>query len=161
MVRKSNGWVIVINNPTEYDMHMLWHFYNNKMQVEHCIIGNEGFIRAPFSGGKPRTPHMQCAVWFTAPQSFKDLKRVLPRAYLDQLKFDYTAAVSYCRKEGYFMEVGDQYYAQRQQDLLRNSKMSEPERNSVYHIPTTRFEEMVTFDAYITNRYQNKAPFLS
>ena len=149
MVRKTNGWIIVINNPTEYDIHMLWHFHSNGMQVEHCIIGKEGYITPAFSVGKARTPHMQCAVWFTEPQSFKDLKRVLPRAYLDQLKFDYMAAVSYCRKEGYFEEVGDQYFAQGQQDLLRDSKMSEPERNSVYHTPINRFEDMVTKDVSI------------
>jgi hypothetical protein len=127
---KSNGFSITINNPrparliegamvpAESDFVSTLKMHNIVVGVEviHYIVGYEGgysreSIRKnnfrELHGYKPLTPHLQCAIYFKDPKSFKEVKKIFPRAHIERLRLPYVAAWFYCKKEGVYDQKGD------------------------------------------------------
>lgn len=101
--RKARHYVFTLNNPTYVEMVA---FDNQcvKMTVpviDYMIRGYEGF-------GEGRTPHIQGAVCFSKPVSWRQAKEYLgPRTHVEPVKTLFSSAIYYCRKENDFKEFGN------------------------------------------------------
>jgi hypothetical protein len=129
---KSNGYALTINNPkparlvqdnsvvipaeSDFVTTLRCHDMTVGKEVVHYIVGYEGgYSREAYrknnfremKGYKPLTPHLQCAIFFREPKSFKEVKKIFPRAHIERLRLPYVAAWFYCKKEGVFDQRGN------------------------------------------------------
>lgn len=129
---KSNGYCLTINNPqparfvqsgsslipAESDFVSTLKSHNMTVgdEVVHYIVGYEGGYSKEshrinnfreMKGYKPLTPHLQCAIYFKDPKSFKEVKKIFPRAHIERLRMPYVAAWFYCKKEGVYDQKGN------------------------------------------------------
>lgn len=129
-------WVLTINNPGELDPYQV--LYENKTLIDYMVVGKEGFpkdYRKPDfvpEGCKARTPHLQMAVCFTFPLSFKEIKEMFPRAFIERVKHQFTNAAQYCMKENNYKVYGSLKAAQALQNEIRESKRTEKARDDVF-----------------------------
>lgn len=88
--------VFTINNPTEADESTLLEQVDQL--VEYVIMGDEV--------GETGTHHIQGYCQFTKPLSLSAVKKLLPRAHIENVKGTQKQAIDYCKKDGHFDEYG-------------------------------------------------------
>lgn len=89
---RSKNWCFTINNWTEDDVDQLM-----ALDVSYLIVGKEG---------KEKTPHLQGYMVFKKQMCLKGVKKLLPRAHLEQAHGTSQQASDYCKKEGDWKEIG-------------------------------------------------------
>lgn len=92
---RSRAYVFTINNYTEED----------EAGVALCgatytIYGKEV--------GDSGTPHLQGYLWFKNARAVTSVKKKLPRAHIEVRKGSHQQARDYCKKEGNFVEFGEE-----------------------------------------------------
>lgn len=92
---KSRSWCFTINNPTEEDRSDI---HDLIAVAEYVIIGNEI--------GEQGTPHFQGYCEFQHARTLNGVKRILKRAHLERRRGTPQEAITYCEKEGDFIEHG-------------------------------------------------------
>lgn len=94
---KSKHWCLTINNPTREDRDLIQTHQN---LFAYYVFGNEV--------GEDGTPHMQGYAVFVNRVYLTGAKKVFPRAHLEikAKKSTFVEAITYCKKEGDFMEYG-------------------------------------------------------
>lgn len=112
------AYVLTINNPTADEVWTLTHttflvdhLMKHGATLVHAIIGDEGTAGPndkwrSLHGYKPKTRHFQCAFWFGEKHTFKEVKAMFPRAFIERVKYHYLAAVLYCKKEEQYVQHG-------------------------------------------------------
>lgn len=89
-VEGRRGWAFTINNYTEEDLQCVDRLAEKSL---YCVIGYE---IAPETG----TPHLQGYVYFKSARSFKSVKKVLPRAWIQAAYANAQKNRDYCTKGG-------------------------------------------------------------
>ncbi len=91
--QKSKHWCFTINNPTpdEVDLH--------DSRFAYIVVGEEV--------GDTGTPHLQGYVCFTTRQRLTQVKKIFPRAHLEMKRGTVIEAITYCKKDGDFVEFGE------------------------------------------------------
>jgi len=93
----ARGFCWTINNPNEWDKIDV-----NKCQehrsFKYLCYGNET--------GEGGTFHLQGYIHFLAPVGFTAVKKLLPRAHIEKRRGTVEQAISYCKKDGDFIEYG-------------------------------------------------------
>lgn len=82
----SRGWCFTINNYTDEEYKSL-----GSIECKYQIAGKEV--------GEEGTPHLQGYVYFDTLKSLKQLKKLYPRAHLEQTKGSALSNIRYCSKE--------------------------------------------------------------
>lgn len=101
--RKSRHYVFTLNNPTYPEMVA---FDNQCVKltvpvIDYMIRGFEGY-------GQNKTPHIQGAVCFCKPVTWRQAKEYLgPRTHVEACNSLFSASIHYCRKEGDYKEFGN------------------------------------------------------
>jgi len=95
MASRALEFFLTINNYDLGDVEQMHHLHLTGV-IEHAIIGYEG-------AGK--TPHLQICTRFVCYTSWKHVKQMFPRAHIEICR-NYGAAIWYCKKEGYYQEIG-------------------------------------------------------
>lgn len=85
---KARGWCFTINNPTTEDE---TNVKTLQQIAQYLVVGNEV--------GDCGTPHYQGYVYFPNPRSFSGVKKLLPRAHLEQAKASPHENAVYCKKQ--------------------------------------------------------------
>lgn len=92
---KATCWCMTINNPMP--------------------LKNDGFIDKMFLGyvvgyehgdDPHRTPHLQCAMIFKSPKTFRQVRVLFPRAHIEPMRDRWKSAGSYCMKDGNWRSFG-------------------------------------------------------
>lgn len=91
---KSRNYCLTLNNYSEAD----YLAYLN-MECKYIIVGKEV--------GEQGTRHLQAFVMFENQRAFNSVKKMFPRAHIEQLISTPVQAMEYCKKEGMFEERGD------------------------------------------------------
>lgn len=87
---QSRRWCFTLNNPSEVE----------RVSIE--VLAHSAFVTALTYGreiGESGTPHLQGAIVFKIPQRFNAVRKMLPRAHLEQMKGTSKQAFDYCHKE--------------------------------------------------------------
>lgn len=116
---KHVAFVLTINNPNYPEQCIpedLTFLQNHG--ILYLVSGMEGL-----SFG--RTKHMQICLCFTKPKSWKEVKTIFPRAYIDHLRYDFDLACDYCKKEGFYQTFGDMDIAKK---LIHELKVKQENR---------------------------------
>lgn len=97
---RSRAYVFTINNWTEED----------EAQVAMCgaqytVYGKEK--------GDSGTPHLQGYMYFKSARTLKSISKKLPRAHLEVRKGSHEQARDYCKKDGDFIEFGEEPMSQK------------------------------------------------
>ena len=90
---KSKHWIITINN---YKNELIT--YYNPAQMKFLILGKEK--------GEDGTPHLQGYVCFINRKHLTGAKKLFPRAHLEIKYGTVSEAITYCKKDGNFLEFG-------------------------------------------------------
>jgi len=83
--KRSRGWVFTINNPTSK-------INESNMKGYYMVYQKE-------KGKKKGTPHFQGVIYFKSARMSKQVKKMLPRAYVDVMRGTLEQAEKYCTKE--------------------------------------------------------------
>jgi len=95
MAIRSRGWCFTCNNWTEDDITKL------QIDYEYLIYGKEV--------GDSGTPHLQGYIHFKSQRTFKSLQKKMGCSFhIEKRKGSVLQAVDYCKKEGDFVEFGNQ-----------------------------------------------------
>lgn len=91
---QSRNYCFTINNwnQEEYDTAL-------SMRCKYIVIGKEI--------GKEGTPHLQCFVTYKDVKKFSAVKKLLPRAHIEEMKATPLLASNYCKKENDWEERGE------------------------------------------------------
>lgn len=87
---KTRAWCFTINNWTDEDPDLCLALYEEH-GARYVIWAEEK--------GESGTEHLQGFVYFKNPRALKGVKRLLPRAHLEQMRGTPKQAADYCRKE--------------------------------------------------------------
>lgn len=90
---RARGYCYTLNNYTLEEVKEL-----KALDVTYHILGYET--------GENGTPHIQGYLYFKNKKSFKQLKKLIPRAHVEQQNGSIQQAADYCRKDNNFEEVG-------------------------------------------------------
>lgn len=88
--------VFTINNPTEEDEELITSSIDDKLA--YVIYGHEE--------GDTGTYHLQGYAQFIDRLSLSALKKIFPRAHLENVKGTQQQAIDYCKKDGHYDEYG-------------------------------------------------------
>lgn len=92
-MKQLRNFVFTLNNPTDdeiSELHLLGYSY--------LIIGHEK--------GKNGTPHIQGYCELTTRKSFDRIRKLIPRAHIENRFGTQDEAIDYCKKDGIFIEYG-------------------------------------------------------
>jgi len=102
---KHVAFVLTINNPIYSELNFVNDLtFLQENGIVHVVSGEEGL-------GFGRTRHLQICLCFAKPKSWKEVKNIFPRAYIDNLRYSYVLACDYCKKEGFATVFGDMQIA--------------------------------------------------
>lgn len=104
---KYRNIVFTINNYTDADLQYLTDAY-----FKYVIYGKE-------VGKKKNTPHIQGYGELRKQMTLKELKKILPRAYIAARRGSQEQAISYCKKELDYTEIGQKCEQGKRNDLIR------------------------------------------
>lgn len=93
---RSRGWVFTINNPVDEDDNEIARLATI---ADYVTFGKET--------GAQGTPHYQGFCIFKHPQRFQRVKALLTRAHLEVQRGSLSQAISYCHKDGDYVEHGE------------------------------------------------------
>lgn len=97
MVRQAKNWCFTLNNYTEEEYEQL---RNSNEKYDYIVIGKEK--------GSNGTPHLQGHIVFKKKHSARTVKTIVGlRAHIEISK-DPSASVKYCKKEGDYIEIGNE-----------------------------------------------------
>jgi len=101
--QKARGWCFTINNWTGLHIDFL-----DELECKHLVFGKET--------GESGTPHLQGTVYFSTSYTMKSvLNKFKPiKPHLEICK-DYEASITYCKKEGNWVERGDPPMSKKRQ----------------------------------------------
>lgn len=94
--------VFTINNPTEEDEETLL----NNLVTDDNPDALVGYVIYGHEEGETGTYHLQGYAQFSKQLSLSAVKRILPRAHIEQVKGTQKQAIDYCKKDGHFDEFG-------------------------------------------------------
>lgn len=92
---RHRNWCFTINNPTSEDRDLLDGLV--PLRASYLVFGEEY--------GEEETFHFQGTVVFVNRHSFKSVKKILPRAHIEQTA-QIHPAIAYCKKDGVYYEYG-------------------------------------------------------
>lgn len=92
--KRSRAWCFTLNNYTEEEVKSL-----DTLKCRYLIYGREV--------GDEGTPHLQGYVYFNTLKSFKQVKKLLLRAHLEEARGDPDQNIAYCSKDGDVVVRGD------------------------------------------------------
>lgn len=95
---KKNAYCFTVNNPTPEDEEKLKKLEKDS-RVRYFVIGHET--------GEEGTPHYQGYIYFKSRVVFDTVKKLLPRAHIEESRGSVDEASDYCKKDGDFYEFGD------------------------------------------------------
>lgn len=92
---RSRGWCYTLNNftPIEYADY-------KDIKCRYHVMGVE-------EGKEKGTPHIQGFIYFKNAKAFTRMKKLMPRAHLENLKGTPEQAAKYCKKDGNYEEFGE------------------------------------------------------
>jgi hypothetical protein len=90
---RSRGYCFTVNNPTQEDYTQL-----EELECKYVVYGREV--------GEEGTKHLQGYAYFHTLKSLRQVKKVLPRAHIESQRGSFSQAISYCKKDGDFVERG-------------------------------------------------------
>ena len=125
---KKHGWFVTLNNPTDGELDLCKlslkqsvearrfntvdgeyshlqsgdRVYNNKSLP---IKGLAYFGFAEEVGKTNGVPHIHCVVVFKRPKAFTSMKKLFPRANIQNIRGSYDEAIAYIRKDGRFFDT--------------------------------------------------------
>lgn len=109
MSNQLRNYLLTINNPTETDDEF-YNFLKSLKDIKYFIFQRE-------KGEEKGTEHFQIYIEFTFGKRFDQLKKIFPRAHIEQRQGSKTQAKKYCSKEdtrlsgpyeyGEFVEIGE------------------------------------------------------
>ena len=125
---KKHGWFVTLNNPTDGELelcklslkqsvagrrfHTLDGEYSHLMSRSHVysntampIKGLAYFGFAEEVGKEKHVPHIHCVVVFKRPKAFTSVKKLFPRANIQNIRGSYDEAITYIRKDGRFFDT--------------------------------------------------------
>lgn len=107
--QRYHGWCFTINNYTDDDICLL-----------HCpdLLVEASYIIFGYEIGESGTPHLQGYIHFRPAVQLKHVKNYLATAHLEPAKF-IDKSIEYCKKDGYFTEIGEAPHQGKRYDLLR------------------------------------------
>lgn len=88
------NFVFTLNNPEPLEINPLWEYEH----LRYIIYGEEI--------GESGTPHLQGYVQLYKNVRLTTIKKLIPRAHMEQAKGGYDANYKYCTKDGKFIEKG-------------------------------------------------------
>ncbi len=91
--KMSKHWCFTINNPSEDEVDI------HDARFSYIVIGEEI--------GEDGTPHLQGYVCMINRKRMKTMKKIFPRAHLEIKRGTVIEAITYCKKDGDFVEVGE------------------------------------------------------
>lgn len=98
---RSRSWCFTVNNYTEQDRDQL-----RALSCQYLVFGYER--------GEEGTPHLQGYVHFKSAKTMSAVKKLLPRAHLEERRATVDRAVEYCKKDGDYEEFGDKPMSQKE-----------------------------------------------
>lgn len=134
---KSRGYVFTLNNWTEEEERKL-----KEVDCQYLVYGYEQ--------GEEGTPHLQGYIYFKNPRAFGGVKKVLgSRYHIERQQGTCEQAIAYCKKDGYFKEVGDRpiggvgkkctmHERAERNKRLRDAPLNELVENGEIHITEVR-----------------------
>lgn len=108
--RKTRNWCFTINNPTEDP--------TLPPTAKYLIFGREV---APETG----TPHLQCFIIFKSQVRFNTVKTLFPRANIRACDGSAAQNITYCMKDGDFIELGTAPISKRKQGEMEAERWEE------------------------------------
>lgn len=93
-VYKTRGYCFTLNNPTAEEEKDI-----NDLNYRYLTYGREI--------GENGTPHLQGYVHFATQRPFNTVKGLIPRWHVEQRKGTIEQAITYCHKDGDYVEHGD------------------------------------------------------
>ncbi len=87
-IKRKRGWILTINNPTDEDTAK---FSDEK--VPDWVKSS-----AQLEIGKNGTPHIQAAVYYKNAKTFRQMKKLFPRAHIEDA-LNWNKAYNYCKKD--------------------------------------------------------------
>lgn len=97
MAQMTRFWCFTVNNPTEADGQHIEEAHD-KGQLEYLVIGREV--------GAEGTPHLQGYLILKKQGRMSAVRKMLPRAHLEQAKGTPEQASDYCKKDCDYREWG-------------------------------------------------------
>lgn len=92
-MKQLRNFVFTLNNPTDAEISEL-----QLLGYSYLIIGHEK--------GKNGTPHLQGYCELTSRKSFGMIRKLIPRAHIENRFGTQDEAIEYCKKDGIFIEYG-------------------------------------------------------
>lgn len=108
-LKKRRDYCFTVNNPTEEDKDELKLLGDSK-QCRYIIVGREV--------GEEGTEHLQGYVYFHNPVPFSTVKRFISRAHIEPCKGTSEENISYCSKDGDYLERGEKPISQKRKGEL-------------------------------------------
>lgn len=103
---QKRNWCFTINNYTNDDIKSL-----EELDCKYIVYGYEK--------GANETPHIQGYVEFNRGVRLETLKKLMPRAHLEDRKGSANQAIVYCKKDGNFIERGIPSSQGARNDLIK------------------------------------------
>lgn len=103
---RSRGFTFTCNNYTDDD---IAYAMNLEYEADYTIIA--------FEVGESGTPHLQGYTYFKNPRQFKAVTKLLPKFHIEQQKGTKIEALTYCMKDGEYIEYGDRPQQGKRSDL--------------------------------------------
>lgn len=94
---RTRGYCFTINNYTDEELEFCYCCL--KDSFEFVIVGEEV--------GEEGTPHLQGYIYDSSRPTFNKVKKLLPRAHIENAKGSPQQNITYCSKEGDWVEYGD------------------------------------------------------
>ncbi|ALE29555.1 replication associated protein [Lake Sarah-associated circular molecule 9] len=101
MSKGNRAWCYTLNNYTEEERDSL-----RSLKCAYQVFGYER--------GAADTPHLQGYVQFAHQKTLSAVKKLLPRAHLEERRGTIDQAVEYCKKDGDFEEYGKKPMSQKE-----------------------------------------------
>lgn len=112
MTKGSRAWCYTLNNPTEEERDA-----QRQLTCEYHIFGWER--------GESGTPHLQGYVHFKHQKTLSAVKKLMPRAHLEERRGTIQQAVDYCKKDGDFEEFGEKPKTQEEKGAANKRRYDE------------------------------------
>ncbi len=98
MSSKNRNHLLTINNYTDDEYNLAKEIGTSKCRF--CVIGKE-------IGKENGTPHIHIFLYYQNPISFKSIKKLFPRANIQECKGSPLQNFQYCSKDGDFITMGE------------------------------------------------------
>lgn len=113
MAQKSRSFCYTLNNPKQAEFDAL-----KCIKCKYQVIGKEI--------GEKGTPHLQGFIYFENARSFNAVRKTIRRWHLEICKGNIEQNITYCKKDGEFIEIGEAPKQGKRNDLdaIKNDIMN-------------------------------------